>query len=188
MSSSNVIINDKTFIKSIEESRQRIQNLKPVMQVIAQDMMTTKDMNFRNQQSPDGVKWDLLTIPTINARRNKKKTSIKILQDTGRLKASFTTESDNKTAKIGSNVEYAAIHQYGGTINKNARSGYMYFGNNKYGEYGLVKKKKAILKKGVTYQSHTIVIPQRQMIGLTDAKKKRYSSMITNYIVKGVIK
>ncbi len=38
----------------------------------------------------------------------------KILNDTGRLKGSISPDYDNNTARVGTNVEYAAIQNFGG--------------------------------------------------------------------------
>ena len=38
----------------------------------------------------------------------------KILQKTGRLRNSITEASDNDSARVGTNVAYAAIHNFGG--------------------------------------------------------------------------
>ncbi len=38
----------------------------------------------------------------------------KILNDTGNLKNSITAAFDNDSATVGTNLEYAAIHQFGG--------------------------------------------------------------------------
>ena len=46
-------------------------------------------------------------------RHGKKKRGDKILRDTGRLANSISASNDGNSAKVGTNVEYAAYHQYG---------------------------------------------------------------------------
>ena len=49
----------------------------------------------------------------------KRKWPGQILQVEGKLAASINTYYDNDSAVIGSNLEYAAIHQLGGQAGKN---------------------------------------------------------------------
>lgn len=52
-------------------------------------------------------------------RTKKRKWPGQILQVEGKLAASINTYYDNDSAVIGSNLEYAAIHQLGGQAGKN---------------------------------------------------------------------
>lgn len=81
-------------------------------------MLGSIDRNFRAQGRP--TSWAALSPMTIAMRRSGKGTkSMRILQDTGRLKQSITTDTamrmkDKYTLGIGTSVPYARIHQYGG--------------------------------------------------------------------------
>ena len=163
----NINIDDSGLKQLIKDQKQRLANLKPVMEVIAQDMQTQKDINFRKQQDPTGKKWEALKKTTLDRRRKK---SGKILQDTGKLRASFTTKATDKSAKIGTNVKYAPTHQFGA----------------KRGQYGR-NIKGTRLKTGRRW---TITIPwgnipARKMIGLTPAKIKKYNGIVLSYILTG---
>lgn len=80
------------------------QNLSPVMQAIAFDgEKSTKD-RFRDSKAPDGSTWKP------NVRGNK------TLILTSELVNSITRHSGADFAEWGSNVIYAAIHQFGGVI------------------------------------------------------------------------
>jgi len=57
--------------------------------------------HFQNEEGPNG-KWE-----PIKYRKGK------ILQDTGRLRASVTAISSRNGAEVGTNMVYAATHQYG---------------------------------------------------------------------------
>ena len=56
---------------------------------------------------------------TKKQRTKKRKWPGQILQVEGKLAASINTYYDNNSAVIGSNLEYAAIHQLGGQAGKN---------------------------------------------------------------------
>lgn len=69
---------------------------------------------FRKEGARDGhEKWAELRPSTILARRNKKKGSIKILQDNGFLRESFNQEVKGSEVRIGTIVDYAIYHQWG---------------------------------------------------------------------------
>lgn len=49
----------------------------------------------------------------------KKKLGARILQDTGTLAMSITKKTHAKGVSVGTNLEYAAIHQFGGKAGRN---------------------------------------------------------------------
>ena len=167
-----IIIDDKALMLSLDEQMARLRNLRPVMRVIAQDLMTQKDINFRKQSEPDGKKWALLSIDSTLKRRNNDVATIKVLQDTGRLRASFKSKTTNNSAKIGTNVKYAKTHQFG------ARKG----------QYRVRLQGTSLRNR----RRWTITIPwgdipARPMVGLTRRMRNKYNKKVTDYILEGVL-
>ena len=76
---------------------------RPMMRAIAAELLSITEDNFESE-SWGGKKWPA------NARGGK------ILQKSGQLAASIHTASGSNFARIGTNKPYAAIHQFGGTI------------------------------------------------------------------------
>ena len=76
---------------------------RPMMRAIAAELLSITEDNFARQRW-GSRKWD----PT--------KRGGKILQKSGQLAASIHTASGSHFARIGTNKPYAAIHQFGGTI------------------------------------------------------------------------
>jgi phage virion morphogenesis protein len=74
---------------------------RPLMQRIGAILQNDAKLNFRKQSAPDGTPW--------------KKTARggQILSDTRRLRNSIQHEWGNDYAKVGTNVVYGPIHQYG---------------------------------------------------------------------------
>lgn len=68
------------------------------------------DKQFQTQGGQGGSPWPRLSPNTIAGRR---KGSSRILQDTGRLKTSFTHRVSGRGVSVGTNVEYAPFHQFG---------------------------------------------------------------------------
>jgi len=168
-----LIIDDKALNSMIDGQMKRLKNMKPVMRVIAQDMQTRKDINFRKQEDPYGKKWAALSDATIAGRRNKSRDTTKILQDTGRLRASFTTKVGDDFAQIGTNVKYAPTHQFGA----------------KKGAYRQ-NLKGSSLKTGRQWNMPNIPwgdIPARKMIGVNKAMHDKYRRKVWKYISEGLI-
>lgn len=88
---------------------------RPLMRAIAGTLESETEKNFAAQGRPA---WLGLS-PRMLKRRGA---GAKILQDTGRLAGSVAGRYGRDFASIGSNVAYAAIHQFGGTINRAAYS------------------------------------------------------------------
>ncbi|WP_054285940.1 phage virion morphogenesis protein [Gulbenkiania mobilis] len=79
-------------------------NRAPLMRALAGLMMDAVEENFAQEGRP---KWQGL-------KPNPRRAGGKILQDTGRLASSIVSASDSDDAVVGTNVRYAAIHQFGG--------------------------------------------------------------------------
>lgn len=95
----------------------RTENLRPLMKNIAGIFAYSTEENFKEEGRPD--KWVDLVESTKKQRTKQRKWPGQILQVEGKLAASISTYYDNDSAVIGSNLEYAAIHQLGGQAGKN---------------------------------------------------------------------
>ena len=93
-----------------------LRNPRPLMRAIAGALETETEKNFANQGRP---RWLGLSPRTLKRRGGGRPI---ILQDTGRLASSISTDYGRDYARIGTNVVYAAIHQFGGVIDRAAHS------------------------------------------------------------------
>ena len=99
------------------ELAKKTENLRPLMKNIAGIFAYSTEENFKEEGRPD--KWLDLAESTKKQRTKKRKWPGQILQVEGKLAASINTFYDNDSAVIGSNLEYAAIHQLGGQAGRN---------------------------------------------------------------------
>ena len=83
-----------------------IANPTPVMDEIGQRLVTSVIHRFETERGPDGTPWR----KSARAKRDSGQT----LTDTGRLRASITHRAGRDEVLVGTNVVYAAIHQFGG--------------------------------------------------------------------------
>ena len=110
-------IDNKAVESKLLDLAQKSENLRPLMKNIAGIFAYSTEENFKNEGRPD--KWIELSESTIKQRTKNKQWPGMILQISGQLASSVNTYYDNDSAVIGSNLDYAAIHQLGGQAGKN---------------------------------------------------------------------
>lgn len=140
-----------------------------LMATFAALMLTSTQRRFERQVGPDGVAWKPLSKRTANARigRRRRGTS-NILRVTTRLYRSLTTASDATSAEVGTNVEYAGVHQFGAEIPHYARSTKLSLKKVR-NRYRFVRPgTKGAVEKRVTIGEHVTRIPARPYLGFND--------------------
>ena len=116
-----------------------------IMNAIAEGIKTSTIERFEREESPEGKKW----VPSIRA----KKTGGKSLVKTTALRTSIETKSDSSGAAVGTNLEYAATHQFGDERTIRAK-------NSKYLRF-------KIGDSWVSVPSVRISIPARPFLGIS---------------------
>lgn len=152
-------------------------------------MLRQKDILFQQSQDPGGKAWEPIgkasarkkiakntrSIGEIESlkQKNKNYSDHKILVDTGLLKNSLTSANAPYEVKstagnevsLGTNVPYAAIHNFGGTIhNPGTDNG-----------FGL----------GIEIKPYTIEMPQREFIGFGEQDNQQVTEKVQSYMRKG---
>lgn len=112
-------IDNNDVERKLLELAQKGENLRPLMKNIAGIFASATEENFKNEGRPD--KWTELSEATKKQRTKQKKWPGQILQVSGQLASSISTQYDDESAIIGSNLDYAAIHQLGGQAGKNKK-------------------------------------------------------------------
>lgn len=103
---------------------------------------------FRKEMDPYGKAWKPIKRPG------------KILQDTGRLRNSYSANATHSGFEIATDVKYAAIHNFGGHITRQARV-------NAHGRKGrfIARGKGRGRSQRVSFTAaHSFTMPQRQMV------------------------
>ncbi len=120
-------------------------------------------------------------------RKNKKSTK-PVLTGTGRLRRSIRLQiTSSSTAKLYTDIPYAAIHNEGGDIHRNATSRVISFSNAGGGSrFAKTKTKKQ--RAAVTHQSrsttsgYTIEMPKRKFMGKSRTLDQRINKLISKEI------
>ena len=102
--------------KKLNEFQKNLNNLTPLFNQIGYTLIDIVEENFETE-SFLGKKWTPLSKST--KKQKSKKGYKKILQNRGHLAESIDFEASKDKLILGTNVEYAAIHQFGGEAGKN---------------------------------------------------------------------
>ncbi|EAS0531561.1 phage virion morphogenesis protein [Salmonella enterica] len=126
-------------------------DMTPLMRAIAGTLATETAVNFEEEGRPP---W----VPSLAAQKRDGMT----LSDTGHLQRSITTAYDARSAVIGTDVEYARLHQLGGTVERKGWE--VYFRQGKDGTIGrrFVKKKHSNFAQAA--RDHTATYPARPFL------------------------
>lgn len=114
-----VDIDSRAVQRTLQRLGERARNLAPMFAQIGSGIVDEARLGFRASRDPYGVPWHKLAASTIKRRR---KGSSQPLLDTGRLRNSIAWRLVGDGVEVGTNLRYAAIHQFGGTIAHAARS------------------------------------------------------------------
>ncbi len=106
-----VQVKDQAVLAALERLRLGLPlsgDMSPAMRDMARVLKTGALLRFKAEKGPDGEGWQ-------KSQRTKNGGG-QTLSLTRRLRNSITTEHDRTSATVGTNVVYAAIHQFGGII------------------------------------------------------------------------
>lgn len=124
---------------------------------IGEYMLIATDQRFENEVSPNGFAW-----PEILDSTRAKKRHPKILTESSRLRSSIVYQASAYQVEIGTNVVYAAIHQFGGKTSAHEIR---------------AKNKKALFWAGAAHPVRVVQhpgshIPAREFLGFSSQDKQ----------------
>lgn len=153
------------------------------------------DQNFRRQGRPG--EWTPLHPRTL-ARRRKGGVGARILADTGRLRQSIVAanapghvfQNTPRAMTIGTNLEYANIHQFGGTVKLKPRAAQLRFARMKDGRLlfagkdGKVKgrRRRIVAEARVMIGGQEITIPARPFLLFQPQDRDSVLRAMTGYL------
>lgn len=152
-----------TVTLSLSAGLARFEAEKPrIYREIGQSLLVNIRQGFEAERSPDGEAWEPLKPATV---RQRKGDAHPILQRKGRLKKTISWKVTPDSVIVGTNLVYAAAHQFGAVINRAAGAIKLHFrrisrGENK-GQVRFAKANDKRAKYGMAAAAHTIRIPAR---------------------------
>ncbi|WP_068449162.1 phage virion morphogenesis protein [Caviibacter abscessus] len=135
-------------------------NIEKIKSGVQAKIKSIVELRFSNEMDPEGNKW-----------KKPKHRKGKALADTGYLKKSIHDVNLNEgTVGVGTNAEYAAIHNYGGVI-KPTKKKYLKFPIN--GKFVSIKQ---------------VNIPKRQFFGFNESNIKSIKMLVNKLIKEQILK
>lgn len=131
-----------------------------LMPRLGEYLMRSTEQRFKSQTAPDGQPWKALNPDYAEAKKYNKG---KILTLRGYLRRYIHYQiPDSNTVEVGSNLKYAAIHQFGGVIRP--------------------KEKKALRFGGRLVRQ--VTMPARPYLGISAKDDKEIREIIRDWIVE----
>lgn len=144
---------------------------------IGMSLVTSTQHRFETGTAPDGSPWP----PSIRALAFGGKTLI----ESARLFRSITFQASHSGVEVGSNVVYAAIHNFGGVIHRAAHAMVLNFRKTKSGQQRFAKAKKATSSRKVDVAAYSVTMPKRTFIGLDQADERSIERIVENWLAGG---
>lgn len=117
-----VTSNSKELFEALDALSKRAKNLKPIMREITHSMLNAVEENFDTQGKSAGKKWQQWSESWAKRRKEMGKDG-KILTLNADLRNSLTRKATDTEALVGTENEYAAIHNFGGEVKKRVKKG-----------------------------------------------------------------
>jgi phage virion morphogenesis protein len=150
-------------LATLREISGRVSNPRELFDNIGKYLVSSTRRRFETGVGADGSPWP----PSLRVLAHGGKT----LVDSARLMQSVTFLAADNAVEVGSNVDYAAIHQFGGDIKQSARSQDLHFKKHKRtGKLlkGFRKAKDGNVTQTVQIPARTITMPARPFLGIDD--------------------
>lgn len=145
---------------------------------IGAQLVTNVGLRFESEMGPGGVPW--------KASERAEREGGKTLTLTNRLRQSVTHLASPGDVVVGTNVEYAAVHQLGGTIRMPARQQTVY---RKVGKDGLfahegrfVRRRRANFESTHAVAAYSITMPARPFLGVDDQDRADILAIATDHL------
>ena len=176
----------KIRIYPSDQMRLLKRDLANVHQEMGQELQWLVQQGFEGQHAPDGTPWQPLSKSTVRKRGSANP----ILRVSGRMSRTHLRVSA-QGAEVGSNLAYAAIHQYGGEIKRQGGSVKLHFKTFKSGP----RRGKTLFSKvgsatfgmRATVGAHSIRIPARPWLfnpdgSIPSAWSVRLQAILLKYV------
>jgi len=103
------VVGASAIANALNQLLQQSGNLNPALADIGEYLLDSTQQRFVDQQAPDGTPWDPVSPKTLK----KKKRKDRVLTETGTLADTLNYQLGANQLMLGSNLEYAATHQFG---------------------------------------------------------------------------
>lgn len=145
-------------LAALSDAVARLEHPAPMFDKIGAALVVSTKNRFEAEQDPDGNPWPMSIRVLVEGG--------KTLTDTARLKNSITHEASDSGVAVGTNVVYAATHQFGARIKAKTAKGL---------RFRLAGANSDIFVQAVT-------IPRRAFLGLDADDEREIAAIAGDYI------
>lgn len=191
-----ITVDDRDIAAGLQRLVDAGADLRPAMEAIGAALLFTTQRRFEAKAGPDGQAWAPFAPSTLKRMPERRKPP-QLLRDSSRLYQSLTYQAGPESAEIGTNVVYAAIHQFGGDIVMPERQGSATFVTVRQGA-GKAKdgrrvgsklrfarastRAKSRETKTFTVPTQTVGIPARPYLGVSEADKAEILAILSDHL------
>ena len=104
---------DEQVRELLRQLAERMEDLTPAFAEIGEIVTESVQRNFEEHRAPDGTPWARLARSTVRQKAKRGRSPKDILIDRRILMGSIHPEAHRDHVVIGTNVVYAAVHQFG---------------------------------------------------------------------------
>ncbi|MCV2359639.1 phage virion morphogenesis protein [Paucibacter sp. TC2R-5] len=167
----NIEVHDQAVQAALTALSERVTNMQPALRVIGEEITQRAEHRFESSTGPDGRSW----LPKKHADSRKT-----LVGKTGRLRQQITASADRQALTVRAGTPYAAIHQFGGKIDRPAKQVTVRHRTDAKGNLlrsaimngkGLIfakKSHKRALERSFEAKAHSIIIPARPFMPVKD--------------------
>lgn len=162
----------ETLRAGFQRLRENAEDLRPILDEIGLEMVQSTERRFDDSVEPSGRRWT----PSAAARKEGRKTLVK----TQNLARGFGYEADETGVTWGTNVRYAAIHQFGFDDLVVVSS------HDQVIRRAKGKKLKAAQARHVPQHTRRMFMPPRPFIGISEGDVGAMADIVAAALQRGV--
>ncbi|MBI1262952.1 MAG: phage virion morphogenesis protein [Rhizobiales bacterium] len=163
--------------KKLNNALARVTHMRPLMEAIGGYVDFSTHQRFITETGPDGLPWK----QSKRARREGGKT----LTLTARLFSSFQPHATDTSVEEGTNVIYAAMMHFGGTVKRQARRQTIYRKVDASGALGnrFVKRSKSNFASDHDVGAYEFEMPARPILGINAKDEGEIMRIVDDYVM-----
>lgn len=158
MTGVQITITDDELRRAIAGLSRLARDPAPALEQVGEALHFSTTERQRAGRAPDGSAW-----PALNPAYRAEKSGNEMLRESGRLMGSLSRQVRGRQLRFGTNVVYAAIHQFGGTIR--AKGG----------------GRLAFFLGGGLQRPSSVTIPARPFLGISAEDREEIIAIFTDF-------
>ena len=164
----SISADDARIAARLRRLQRAVSNLQPALDEIGSRLEASTQRRFETEHDPEGARWP----PSERADLESGQT----LTDTARLRQSITRHVREDAVAVGTNVQYAAIHQLGGETGPRVIR---------------PKRKKALFWPGAQHPVKEVrhpgsSVPKRAFLGVSNSDRAAILRIVRRHIAEAV--